>query len=335
MKIFGVSIIIPCYNEESFISDCLESIIHSKIDNLIIEILIVDGNSNDNTKGLVQDYIYKYDYIKLIHNPNRVIPSSMNMGIKIAQYNIIMKMDAHSQYEKDYISKCVNYLVKYKVDNVGGRVIHKPRNDTIIGKGICLVLSHQFGVGNSYFRIGSDKPKVVDTVPFGCFRKGMLMKVNCYDERIHRSEDIVLNHKIKKQGGKIILLPDILIYYKTRSNFLDYVKHNFDNGKWSVIPIFLIKEMPFSLRHLIPLIFALYLIGVLIATNYIALVYYYPLFIYLIINFTVSIVISFSKKSFIMLFILPILFFSLHLSYGIGSITAVTNFLRGKLNNSE
>ena len=65
-----------------------------------------------------------------------------------------MKMDAHSEYDKDYIDKCFKSLIKNDVDNVGGNVIHVPRENTPIGRSICTVLSSPFGVGNSFLESG-------------------------------------------------------------------------------------------------------------------------------------------------------------------------------------
>jgi glycosyltransferase involved in cell wall biosynthesis len=319
-----VSIIVPCYNESEYISGCIDSILKSNLKELIIEIIIVDGNSSDNTKKIIQEYSLSHNFIQLLDNPKRVIPSAMNLGIKAAKYDIIMKMDAHSQYEKNYIRECVNNLMIHKVDNIGGSVIHVPREDTYLGKAICVTLSSPFGVGNSYFRIGSNEPRLVDTVPFGCFKKETLEKINYYDENIHRSEDIVLNHKIKKCGGKILLLPNLKIYYKTRSKYFEFVKHTYDNGKWSILPIFLTKGFPFSGRHLIPLFFICYLVSILLFQNYaVSKLYNYPFYFYLITNALFSLFLSIKNKSIAQFIFLPITYFSLHIAYGIGSVAAI------------
>lgn len=323
-----ISIIIPCYNEGKYIRDCIESIVNSNINNYTLEIIVVDGNSTDNSIKVIEDLSLNYNFIRVLNNPQRVIPAAMNIGIKAAKFEIIMKMDAHSEYDKNYINKCVNSLIKNKVDNVGGKVIHVPRENTYVGKAICIALSSPFGVGNSFFRIGSDKEKFVDTVPFGCFKKSTLIKVNCYDEKIFRSEDILLNHKIKKNGGKILFLPNLKIYYKTRSKFIEFIQHNFDNGKWSILPIFISKEFPFSFRHQIPLIFSLYILSILILSyNYVITVLMLPLFIYLFLNLSFSFYESTKNSSPIQILVLPLIYFSLHFSYGIGSVVALCKSL--------
>tara|TARA_Y100001958_G_C21235757_1_gene562115 strand:+ start:1575 stop:2579 length:1005 start_codon:yes stop_codon:yes gene_type:complete len=327
-----ISIIIPCYNEGKYISDCINSIINSRIENYTLEIIVVDGSSTDNTLQIINDLKSRHNFIRVLNNPKKVIPVAMNIGIKAAKYEIIMKMDAHSEYDKDYIDKCFKSLIKNDVDNVGGNVIHVPRENTPIGRSICAVLSSPFGVGNSFFRIGSDKERFVDTVPFGCFKKSMLLKINCYDEKIFRSEDIFLNHKIKKNGGKILLLPDVKIFYKTRSKFFEFLKHNFDNGLWSVLPIFLSREFPFSMRHQIPLLFSSYILSLFVLSLFYDIkTLSLPLYLYFLLNLIFSFKESINNSSPMQIILLPLMYFSLHFSYGIGSIVGLfMSFLKLK-----
>ncbi len=131
-----------------------------------IEVLVVDGRSTDRTREVVEKYTQKYSFIKILDNPQKIVPTALNTGIRQAKGEVIIRMDAHNIYEKSYISKCVRYLKKYNVDNVGGICVTLPADNTIVAQSIALALSHSFGVGNAYFRIGSKKTRLVDTVPF-------------------------------------------------------------------------------------------------------------------------------------------------------------------------
>jgi len=198
--------------------------------------------------------------LKLLNNPKKVTPCSLNIGIKNAKGEIILWMSAHSRYEKDYISKCVKYLKEYDADNVGGVMITLPRDNAFIGKAIATVLSHPFGVGNSVFRTGAKEPKWVDTVFGGCYKKEVFDKIGLFNESLVRSQDMEFNLRLKKTGGKILLAPDIVSYYYPKSNLKDFFIHNFEDGSWVTYPLkFGIKA--FSWRHLIPLFFILGLVG--------------------------------------------------------------------------
>jgi glycosyltransferase involved in cell wall biosynthesis len=105
-----VSIIIPCRNEEKFIGRCLDSIVNQDFPKEKMEILVVDGMSRDGTKEVVKNYGERYSLIKLLENPKKFTPFGLNIGVKEAQGEIIIRIDAHASYEKDYVSKCLKYF---------------------------------------------------------------------------------------------------------------------------------------------------------------------------------------------------------------------------------
>lgn len=317
-----VSLVIPCRNEEKFIGMCLDSVIVNDYPKDRFEVLVVDGMSKDGTRKIVKGYVKEHPFIKLFDNPKKIIPSAMNIGIKNAMGEIIMKIDSHARYSEEYISKCVSFLFEYNADNVGGVIVALPRNNTTVGKAIAFSLSHPFGVGNSLFRIGSKKPIWADTVFSGCYKREVFKKIGLYDENIARSEDLLINSKLRKSGGKILLVPEIVSYYYARSNFWDFIKHNFDNGFWITYPIKFGKVL-FSFRHLVPLAF----ISILIAS--LAMFFFFPIFawvflfilgLHCLINLYFSLKIAVQKNSLRCLFLMPITFLALHISYGSGSV---------------
>lgn len=323
-----ISIIIPCRNEEEFIAKCLNSIVNNDYSKENLEILVVDGMSKDRTRQIVDEYIKQYSFINLLDNPKMIAPSALNIGIENAKGEIIMRMDAHATYEKDYISKCVNYMKKYEADNVGGKMITISGNDGLVSKAIVLVLSHRFGVGDSYFRIGTKEPKFVDTVPFGCYKKEVFEKIGLFNESLVRNQDIEFNLRLKKAGGKILLVPDIVSYYYARSNLKSLFMQNFGNGLW-VIYSNRFAKAPFSWRHLIPFIFVLSLLGSLFLS-----IFWKPfLYLFLIIILTyltanVFFSLSISIKNGIKLFpFIVISFFVLHFSYGLGSLCGLMKLI--------
>jgi len=318
-----VSIIIPCRNEKNFIGICLDSVICQDYPKKNMEVLVIDGMSEDGTREIVRDYIHKYSYIKLVDNPKKITPIAFNTGIKNAKGEVIVIIGAHSTYEKNYISKCVNYLYKYEVDNVGGTMVTLPRVNNLIGRSIANVLMSRFGVGNSDFRTGTKEPKYTDTVFGGCYRKEIFEKIGCFNEYLQSSQDMEFNRRLKKAGGKILLVPDIVSYYYTRSDFISFCKNNFRNGVWAVYPLKFTDNLPVSIRHLIPLVFVLSLLGSALLSFLI------PVFLWLFLCIVISYFttnIYFSSKIFLKekdlryLIIEPFIFTSLHVFYGLGSI---------------
>ena len=326
-----VSIIIPCRNEEKFIGKCLNSIINNDYSKESLEILVIDGMSEDKTKEIVEKYTKQYLYIKILENPNKFTPFGLNIGVKNARGDIIIRMDAHSTYEKDYISKCIKYLNQYNADNVGGIWKIMPRTHTLINKAIVFASSSIFGAGDAYYRRGYSRgPKWVDTVFGGCYKKEVFEKIGLFNENLIRSQDMEFNLKLKRAGGKILLVPDIISYYYPKSNLKDFFRHNFSDGIWSTYPL-KFEVRIFSWRHLVPLFFVSSLILSLFFSFFFwqARLFFDLIFgSYVFLSLFFSVKISF-KKGFQYLFLMPIVFATRHFGYGLGSIWGIVKLLRG------
>lgn len=328
-----VSIIIPSRNEERFIGECLESIITQDYSKDRLEVLVMEGMSEDGTREIVEKYARRWLFIRILDNSKKITPCAFNMGVKNAKGNIVVIMSAHATYEKDYISKCVKYLHEYNADNVGGIMITLPQENTFIGRAVVRTLTHPFGVGNSNFRIGSKEPKWVDTVFGGCYKKEVFDKIGLFNENLESTQDMEFNLRLKRAGGKILLVPEIVSYYYTRSSFKSFCKNNFRNGAWAIYPFKFTKAMPVSWRHLVPLAFVSSLIGSAALSLLLPIFLWLFLFIlgcYFLFNLYFSCRIAFREKSSRYLFIMPIMFASFHIGYGLGSIWGAIKLLMPK-----
>jgi glycosyltransferase involved in cell wall biosynthesis len=322
MNKISVSIIIPFFNEEKHISKCLDSIIKNDYPKNLLEIILINGNSEDNTVKKIQEYQKKVPYIFLKQNPKREIPISLNIGIKAAQNDCIIRLDAHSHYPSNYVSLCTKYLKEYqkeKVANVGGVLIVEPGANTKFARAIANIYSSSFGVGNSTFRTGNlESPKFVDTVPFGTYYKKLFDEIGLYNEDIPRSEDIDLSKRIIEKGYKLLLVPEIKVYYHARSDFFDFCRHTFINGYHVTFPLNK-GRMLFELRHLIPCFFAFFIL-LSIATIKIDLLCYLSLSIYTL-YFSLTGYFSYKVKNNTHLFFYnSFTFFLYHCTYGFGSV---------------
>ena len=163
-----LSVICPIYNEEKYIAQFLDSLLQQDFPKDDLEILLVDGMSKDKTREIVAGYTTKFPFIRLIDNPEKIVPYAMNRGIRAAKGEIIMRLDAHASYQPDYFSVLVNGLKRLDADNVGTVCKTDVLNKTPKTLAIREVLGNKFGVGNSTFRTGITEEQEVDTVPFGC-----------------------------------------------------------------------------------------------------------------------------------------------------------------------
>lgn len=320
-----ISIIIPVLNEEKYLESCLDSILNSDYPKDKMEVIVVDGGSSDLTLSILDSYLTKYSFIKKIHNPKKIVPISMNLGIKESKGDFIIRLDAHSSYPVNYFSGLIKGALTHQTDNIGGICITDVKNKDKKSVAIKTVLGHRFGVGNSLFRTGFSGVLEVDTVPFGCFRRDVFDKFGYYDERLVRNQDIELNKRIKNGGGKILLDSKISCIYYARENFRSLMKNNYKNGLWNVLTVFYTKNIrSLSLRHFIPMLFVLSLILPLIIGFFIPKFYLISIGSFLTYSFCImffSLTVSQKEHNSKVCLFLSFLF--LHLSYGFGSMIAV------------
>ncbi|MDR3587307.1 MAG: glycosyltransferase [Desulfosporosinus sp.] len=328
MNSYEVSIIIPCYNEERFIKMCLDSIFEQSFPIEEIEILVIDGLSNDQTIQIVKQEIEAgRTNIRLFHNPKRIQASAINIGVQEANGKYIVRLDAHSTYERAYVEKCIALAKDTRADNVGGIAIATAK--TRIGKAISLALACPFGVGNSVFRLGGIHGEV-ESVPFGTFPSETFEKFGLFNESLARCEDKEYNQRIRKGGGRVYMSKDIKIFYHNRETISGIAKQSYNNGLWNVFTLIL-SPGSVSVRHFVPLMFVSSLIGLSAVT--LAGLFTSPwllsfvwllaldLGFYFILNALFSLRLAFKNENgYLNLILLPLIFLVIHISYGLGSM---------------
>ena len=320
----SVSILIPCKNEYIFISRCLDSIIDNEYPHNSLDILIIDGMSTDGTRDVLQRYMAEYFFIRTIDNPTGIIPIGLNLGIQQTSAEIVIRLDAHATYSKDYIARCVEAIETTGADIVGGKWIVTPRSESFLAKAISAVMSTPFGAGNAYYRLqGQTKARWVDTVPFLCCKRKLFDRVGLFNEHLIRSQDIEFNRRVAAKGGRILFLPEITIWYYARSNLRSFLAHAWRTGEWVALPFLYSEVVPVSWRHMVPAGFVL-LITMAGAMSFVSPAWKEMgsilLIVYLSMSVAVSGGIAYRQEDVRMLAALPAIFAGLHTVYGLGSI---------------
>ncbi len=322
MKPF-LSVLIPCRDEARFVDRCLASIVASDYPPDRMEVLVIDGASTDGTRDFIAAFQRRDARVRLVDNPERITPCALNRGIDAARGEIIACVGAHAAVPPDYFRRLVGHLLSSGADNVGGVVRTLPQDSGCFAGPIVAALSHRFGVGNSYFRVGSDRPRWVDTVFGGCWRREVFERVGRFNPALRRSQDMEFSLRLKAAGGRTLLAPDVTCDYYARSRMGSFWRHNFANGEWAVLPFLHSSVMPVRPRHLIPLLFAVALLGGVSLAPWSG----WPLGAvavpYVFLNLAASAQVAGREKRVGYLFLMPLVFFSLHLGYGLGSIAGL------------
>lgn len=296
-----------------------------------LEIIFIDGMSNDLTRKYINDFKKEFSNVYLVDNPNKTVPYALNIGIKNAKGDIIIRLDAHAEYPSNYISTLVYYLGKLNADNVGASAVTVPANNKPVSRAIAISMSSIFGVGNATFRLENSTEKEfieVDTVPFGCYRRDVFDRIGLFDEQLTRNQDNDFNERLRKAGGKIYLIPSLKIKYYARENYKKLYKMFFQYGYFG--PLVDIKfKKPTQLRRYVPTVFVLSLVFPLLLTPL-----FYPFLFLWVFILSLYFVASASfatyecikrKEIFLIPYVMWAYFVS-HVSYGLGYIKGFIDF---------
>lgn len=251
-----VSIVIPCFNEEGFIGEVLQNL-KDQYPNERYEIVVVDGMSTDKTRTVINDFVAANQgvAVRVVDNPARNIPSALNLGIAAARGQMIVRMDAHSIPTSNYVRRCVEVLNDSEIAVVGMPWRIRPGADTARARAIALAVAHPFGIGDAKYRMSeSTQAQVVDTVPFGAFRKTLWEELGGFNADLLTNEDYDFNYRVRVRGGKVLLDAAGFCHYFARPTFRDLARQYYRYGSWKAQ---MVKLHPRSikLRHLVAPLF--------------------------------------------------------------------------------
>lgn len=322
-----LSVIVPIFNEERFIEECVASLLQQDFPREEMELLLVDGASTDRTPELLSALAEQYpNTIRVLQNPKRIQSAAMNLGAKAARGTYLIRIDAHASYPANYFSRCVSLMEETGAQNVG--CVCNTQGRTPKAQVIAMLMTSPFGVGGSAFRTGGESGWV-DTVPFGTFRKDYYESIGGFDERLARSEDNEINYRIRKNGGKIYMTTEMAVTYYCRETVGALAKMAYANGKWNVIAAKLCPGS-MSLKYFVPMAFVLSLIVMPL------LCLVHPIFCWLfaaelVLYLGLSLLFALKKThNFKKLMFLWYLFPAFHIPYGVGSLAGLWALLTGR-----
>lgn len=319
-----VSVVIPCVNEVNTIRHCIESVTSSSGNNIKLEIVVVDGGSDDGTLEILSELQKNYNSLKVIQNKRKITPIGLNKGITASSGEFILILGAHTTVSRDYIETLVKDLRNDPSAGYAGGVIVSMSDNTLFQQLAGAVGESRFGVGNSYFRVGVESKVYVDTVAYGLYRREVLDAVGLFDERLVRNQDIELSHRIRSHGYTIILDPDVSAYYYPRSSLREFIRQSFSNGYWNIITHRLIPGS-LSTRHFVPL--AAVVVGIVLfllsfASVRARQILTFLMVLYFALDMFESASIAYRRQAprlLLCLFVFPLL----HISYGVGSLWSI------------
>jgi len=327
-----IDVIIGVRNEEKHLERCLTSLQNQYLTD--IQIFVVDGRSDDRTRDIVHEKMKEDSRIKLFDNPQEIISSARNIGIKASEAEYVAYLDGHCYVNKDWLEKLLEtYQIYEKCDVAGvGSTYASPDDDTSYGKVVASVLRTPFGgMGTAYS--DDKKIEIVDSIAFALYKRPMLMKEGVlYDESMTQCEDTDFNYKLIKNGYVLLKHPKAFVYQYRRPNTSQFFWQMVKYGEGRCNFALKYKET-LNLFHIIPALFVIYLLiiilSLLIFRAYqfnpgIFVIISIPLLIYFLIDLIYTLIIISQQGSLKGIYAI-IIFPTVHVGYGIGFLKKLLN----------
>jgi succinoglycan biosynthesis protein ExoA len=321
----AVSVIVPCRNERDHIENCVRSILGQEPPPGGFEIIVADGMSDDGTRDILRDIAKKDLRLRIVDNPACIVSTGLNAAIRAATGSIIIRMDGHTEYARDYICQSVAVLKETGADNVGGPA--QTKSDGYVQSAICAAYHSPFAVGGARFH-NVDYQGYIDTVPYGCWPREVFDRVGFFDEELVRNQDDEFNLRILRTAGKIWQSPRIKSWYRPRGSLPALFKQYMQYGFWKV-RVIQKHKIPASLRHLVPGCFVLSM-GALPLVSLLwppaRWIWLGLVGMYVACNIIASLVTG-ARKGYKFFPLVVVVFACMHIAYGYGFLRGICDFI--------
>jgi glycosyltransferase involved in cell wall biosynthesis len=320
-----ISVVVPCRNEKELTEDCICSILAQEAVPGALEVIVADGMSDDGTREIVARITKNEPRIRVVDNPGRIVSTGLNAAIRAARGQVIIRMDVHTRYARDYVQSCVTTLRHTGAENVGGPA--RTESSDYIQSAICAAYHSRFAVGGARFH-DIDYEGYVDTVTYGCWPREVFERIGLFDEELVRNQDDEFNLRLTRAGGKIWQSPKIRSWYRPRPSLSALFRQYMQYGYWKV-RVIQKHRIPASWRHLVPgmFVFAASILALFAPWSSVAARAWLTVIgLYLLCDVAASVITSVGC-GWRLFPVLPVVFACYHFSYGYGFLRGLVDFI--------
>jgi succinoglycan biosynthesis protein ExoA len=324
----AVTAVVAARNEERFIEACVRSLLSQQSPNGGFEVIVAEGESDDQTRSILDRLQGEDPRLTVLDNPARITPAAFNEAIKVARGRYVAIMSAHARYPDDYLVRCYELAERLGADNVGGPAIAEGRG--YVQRAIAASHHSAFSVGGASWHSIAYEGRA-STVFGGFYRREVFDQIGLFDEAFVRDQDDELNFRLERAGGVIWQSPVVRSWYAPRSTVRGLFNQYLQYGYWKVRVLLKHRGMP-SIRHYVP---AAFVIGMTVALLIIAVAAWFAPWLALIaalvplsylIVLAVASVTTAARAGWDLLPVLPVVFATYHIAYGIGFVRGLFDF---------
>lgn len=330
----NVSIGVVALNEEKRLPKLLQDILGQSYPHEKTELVFVDSMSEDRTKELMKEFALEHGAeflnIQVTDNPGRSQSCGWNEAIRAFTTEVLIRIDAHSSIPADFIEK--NMEAQKEGEYVTGGIRPNIVEEASPWQEVLLMAeSSMFGSSAASFR-RTAKKQYVKSFFHGAYRREVFERAGGFREDLGRTEDNEFHYRIRQNGFRLCMVPGIVSYQMIRPNLIQMCRQKFGNGYWIGLTAGVCPGC-LSVYHFVPFAFVC---GIILTTVLAVCGYPLPALLMWSLYWLLAVVMAvgavWQGKRHAGCFLLPILFFLLHVSYGTGTVVGVIKmpFWRGK-----
>jgi glycosyltransferase involved in cell wall biosynthesis len=319
-----VTIIMPIRNEEQFLPRCLESVAQTTYSRNRLEVLVVDGLSTDRSVAIAESFADRLPGLRVLTNPARIQSAAFNLALAQARGDVIVRMDAHTLYQPDYVEQCVRLLESTGAANVGGP--QRAAGESPVTRAIAFAVSSRFGAGDATYRY-AERDSWVDTVYLGAWRRATVERLGGMNPAWAVNEDYEMNYRLRQAGGKVLVSPAIQSTYFVRGSLPKLARQYFRYGFWKVRTL-TVHPRSLRWRQLVAPAFVGYLAAIPILWALVGRAALVPLAAYALV--VIGIGLRAVRRLGGAALLVPIIFPIIHCSWGAGFLTGWFRWLPGR-----
>ncbi|MBR2942170.1 MAG: glycosyltransferase family 2 protein [Clostridia bacterium] len=314
-----ISFIVVALNAASCLPALFDDLCAQTLPPESIEVLLVDSMSIDDTLAVMQRFADDAPFdVKILSNPKKWLASGINVALREATGDAIIRVDAHARIPADFLARNVEALASGE-DIAGGSVLSaepKGRWERVMR----AIDTSRFCGGAAPFR-NSGEARYVDALAYALYRREVYDTVGEYDERLRRTEDNDMHYRMHKAGYRFYFSPDIRSYHAARATLRGHLRQKWGNGYW-IGRTMRIQPRCFAPRHLIPALFVLTLLVCLLISPVNAWPLAALMTVYLLADlfFAAQSALQLHGNRLFSMLLLPFLFPIVHIAYGAGTL---------------
>jgi succinoglycan biosynthesis protein ExoA len=223
-----ISMIVPMLNEADYVDEFVADVAAQDFEGEV-EVVVADGGSTDGSVQRLREAARRHDLtLTVLENPSRWVSHGLNVCIRHATGDLLVRLDCHSHYPADYLRRCALAAEETGADAVGG-----------IGW-----MRHT----------ATPTRRDSDVVTYGAFRPEAFERAGLFDESLVRNQDDEFTLRLRRSGGRVLLDSTIQVHYTPRGSYAAVFRQYFQYGLWKV-PVMLKYRRISSARSVAPLLF--------------------------------------------------------------------------------